>query len=134
MLPVLSRMASVTGLGEVTATVWLQTLVLPHGSVASQVRVRNCGSVPLVTVARTLSVTLVPLHASKAAGKSKLHGQAELTVLLAAHVSAGGMVSATVTVWLQELLLPAASTAIQVRVMTCGQRPLVTVATMLIGT
>src|SRR6266850_2736160 len=42
-------------------------------------------------------------------------------------VKVGGVVSTTVTVWLQVLLWPHGSMACQVRVMACGQRPLVTV-------
>jgi hypothetical protein len=39
----------------------------------------------------------------------------------------GGVVSTTVTVWLQEAVVPQESLAIQVLVITCGQEPLVTV-------
>jgi hypothetical protein len=39
----------------------------------------------------------------------------------------GGTQDSTVTVWLQELLLPQVSVTTQVRVMTLGQTPLVTV-------
>ena len=37
----------------------------------------------------------------------------------------GGLVSTTVTVWLQDALRPQAFVACQVRVMICGQTPLV---------
>ena len=39
----------------------------------------------------------------------------------------GGVVSTTVTVWLQEAVVPQESFAIQVLVITCGQEPLVVV-------
>jgi hypothetical protein len=42
----------------------------------------------------------------------------------------GGVVSTTVTVWLQVLVLLQQSMACHVRVMTCGQAPLVTVLKM----
>ena len=46
----------------------------------------------------------------------------------------GGVVSTTVTVWLQVLVLLQQSTACHVRVMTCGQAPLVTVLRMVVWT
>jgi hypothetical protein len=51
-----------------------------------------------------------------------------------AQVRVGGWVLNTVTVWLQVLLLPQASAKSQVRVMICGQRPLVSVLRMVAGT
>src|ERR1017187_3144393 len=83
----------------------------------------------LVTVFSTMIVRLVQ-QASLAAGGSKLHAWPLLTVLLLAHVSTGGLVFTTVTVWLHLLLLPQASVNSQVRVMTHGQGALlVTVLT-----
>src|SRR5947207_2655457 len=67
-------------------------------------------------------------QASAAVGKSKVQGVPQMTVLLVEQVMSGGVVSTTVIVWLQELVLPGQQPeAIQVRVMRCGQKPLVTV-------
>src|ERR1039458_6409370 len=46
-------------------------------------------------------VTLVPQQASVAVGGSKSHAEPELTVLPLAQMISGGVVSTTVTVWLQ---------------------------------
>jgi len=118
---------STGGVMSRTVTTWLQLLLLPHASTARHVRVINCGHEPLVTVLRTLTVTLVPPHVSEAPGASKLQTLAHSTVLLVAQVSTGRVMSRTVTTWLQLLLLPHASTARQVRVINCGHVPLVTV-------
>jgi len=115
------------GVVSTTVTVWLQVAVLLQASVAIQVRVMTCGHTPLVTVLRTVSVTFVPLQLSLAVGASNVQAVPQLTVLLVAQVRTGGVVSTTVTVWLQVVLLVHASMAIQVRVMTCGHTPLVTV-------
>src|SRR5258707_10420316 len=53
------------------------------------------------------------------------------TMLVGQTVIFGRLVSTTVTVWLQVFVLPEQSAASQVRVMTCGQIPLVTVPKML---
>src|SRR6267378_568197 len=54
---------------------------------------------------------------SVAVGASKVQGAPCSTVLLVLlHVMTGAVVSTTVTLWLQELLLPQASVACQVRV------------------
>src|SRR2546430_13646924 len=74
-----------------------------------------------------MMATLVSLQASKAVGGSKLQGSPQGTVLFVAQVSAGGVVSTTVTVWLHVLVLPQASVASHVRVMSGGQTPLVAV-------
>ena len=71
--------------------------------------------------------TLVPLQLSLAVGKSKFQLDPHSTDLLLAQVSIGGTVSAKVTDWLHILVFPHASVASQVRVMTCGQTPFVTV-------
>jgi hypothetical protein len=114
------------GLVFSTVTTWLQVALLLQQSVASQVRMMTCGQTPLVTVSITVIVTLLQ-HASKAVGASKLHAVPHSTVLLVAHISTGGLVFSTVTVWLQVALLPQASVISQVWVMICGQTPLVTV-------
>src|ERR1039457_2291956 len=108
-----------------TVTVWLQVLVLPQASVASQVWMITCGQTPLVMVLTTVIATFVPLQASEAVGASKLHAVPHFTVLLFAHASTGGLVLTTVTTWLQVLLLPHVSVICQVRVMTCGQTVMV---------
>ena len=64
---------------------------------------------------------------SVAIGGSNVHGVPHWTVLFVAQVSVGGVVSTTVTIWLQKLLLLQQSVASHVRMTNCGQRPLVTV-------
>src|SRR5438552_2373737 len=97
--PLLVRaMATTTGPGSNSVTVWLQVLVLPQASVASHVRVISFGSVPLVTVLRVLTETIAPLQASRPAGGSKLQGVPQMTILLLAQVSTGGLVFCTATV------------------------------------
>src|SRR5712692_5638222 len=102
-----------------TVTFWLQELLLPQASVACQVRVASkvlpqC-PVTLVTVLRIVIVALPLL--SVAVGASKVQAVPCSTVLLVLlHVMTGAVVSTTVTFWLQELLLPQASVACQVRV------------------
>jgi hypothetical protein len=66
-------------------------------------------------------------QASVAIGGSNVHGVPHSTVLSGEQVNTGGVVSMLVTVWLQILLFPQQSYATQVRVMICGQTPLVTV-------
>src|ERR1039457_6135519 len=109
------------GMVSTTVTVWLPVALLLQRSVACQVRVMSCGQRPLLTVLRTVIVTLLPLQASTAVGRSKLHVEPHCTVLLLAQVITGGVVSTTVTVWLQVALLLQRSVACQVRVMSCGQ-------------
>src|SRR5258707_3508550 len=70
-------------------------------------------------------MVLVPLL-SVAVGASKVQAAPCSTVLLVLlHVMTGAVVSTTVTFWLQELLLPQASVACQVRVASkvLPQRP-----------
>jgi len=105
-----------------TVTVWLQVELLVQGSVACQVRVMSSEQpVPLVTVFRMETVTLVPLQASNALGSSKVQAEPHSTVLLVAQVMFGGVVSATVTTWLQVALLELQSVACQVCVTTIEQ-------------
>jgi hypothetical protein len=113
------------GVVSTTVTVWLQVLVLPQASMASQFRVMACGQTPLVTVLATMITTFEPLQASVTIGASKLHAVPHCTVLLLAQFSTGGFVLTTVTVWLQVLLLPHASVNSQVRVIVCGQTAMV---------
>jgi hypothetical protein len=108
----------VGGVLSTVVTVWLQLAVLPQASVACQVRVAvkvppQCPAV-LVTLPTMLIVTLPQV--SLAVGASKLQAVAHSAVLSAAQAIVGGVVSFTVTVWLQVLLLPQVSLALQVRV------------------
>src|SRR6266853_324833 len=102
-----------------TVTFWLQELLLPQASVACQIRVASKvlpqWPMRLVTVLRIVIVALPLL--SVAVGASKVHAAPCSTVLLVLlHVMTGEVVSTTVTFWLQELLLPQASVACQIRV------------------
>src|SRR6266404_9553767 len=63
-----------------------------------------------------MMMRLVPQASPGAVGGSKLQAVPHSTVLLVAQVIVGGVVSRTVTVWLQVLLLPHGSIAAQVRV------------------
>ncbi len=105
------------GVLSTTVTPWLHVLLLPQMSTACHVRVMSCGQVPFVTVLRTLTLTLVPLQVSKAAGGSNVQAVPHSTVLLLAQVKTGGVVSTTFTVWLHVLVLPHKSVASQVCVM-----------------
>ncbi len=117
-----------------TVTVCVQVATLLQQSVACQVLVTTSGQNPLVCVLRIVRVTFVPQQASKAAGGSNVHVLPHCTVLLLAQVKIGGVVSTTVTVWLQVLVLPHESVASHVCVMTCGQVPFVTVLNTVIVT
>src|SRR6266567_2059484 len=94
-------------------------VTVPLLSVACQVRVASkvlpqCPTT-LVTVLRIVIVALPLL--SVAVGASKVQAVPCSTVLFVLlHVMTGAVVSTTVTFWLQELLLPQASVACQVRV------------------
>src|SRR5579885_3000725 len=79
--------------------------------------------VALVVVLVTTIVTLAPLHASVAVGASKLQVVPHSTVLLAAQLSTGGVVSMTVTAWPHTMWPPQASVASQVLVMTVPTEP-----------
>ena len=90
--------------GEVlstTITVWLQSLLFPHASVARHVQVAVKVSPHTLLVIKLTSViaTLVPSAASLAVGGSKLHAVPASTVWLVAQIIVGGVVSITVTVW-----------------------------------
>src|SRR6266403_599970 len=118
------------------AMVWLQVLVLPHWSVATQVRVATkvLPQVRLVTVLRML-IEAVP-QVSLAVGVSKVRLPApHALVLLPEQEMLGAPVSTVAMVWLQVLVLPHWSVATQVRVATkvLPQVRLVTVLRMLIA-
>src|SRR4030081_3494814 len=89
--------------------------------------------VALVTVATMAMIGAGP-HPSVELGRSNVQAVPHSIVLGPAHVIAGGVVSTTVTIWLQVLLLPQASVALQVRVAVkvFPQPAFVTVPTMAI--
>ena len=89
----------------------------------------------LVIVPTSVMVTLVPQQASTPLGRSKPQLLPHGTLLFVAHVMAGGVVSTTVTVWVQVALLEQVSVACQLRVSTSEQAvPLVVVLrTVMVG-
>src|SRR5256885_126870 len=89
------------GMVSTTVTVWLHDALLEQQSVARQVRVTaREQAVPLVIVPSSTMFTLVPQQTSDAEGTSKLQLEPHFTVLLLEHGMTGGVLSATVTVWL----------------------------------
>src|ERR1041384_3850452 len=119
---------STGGVESTMATVWVQIALMPHRSVALQARATNFGQLPLVIVLTTVMVTLVPDQSSNATGGVKLHAEPHCTPKSVQN-SCGGVVSTTVTCRVQVFVLPQASNAPQVMVMTCGQTPLVVAPT-----
>src|SRR5947199_2120487 len=116
----LGTQVMVGGVWSSIVTFWLQLAVLPQASVARQVRVASkvlpqC-PVRLVTVLRTVMVTLPQV--SVAVGASKDQALVHSTILFGTQVMVGGVVSSTVTVWLQSAVLPQASVARHVRVVS----------------
>ena len=94
-------------MGLPLAIVWLQVLVWPHWSVASQVRVatKPFPQARLVTVLRTL-IEAVPQE-SLAVGSSKVTlPTPAVFVLLAEQEMIGEVVSIVAMVWLHVLVLP----------------------------
>src|SRR5260221_10463107 len=87
----------------------------------------NFGHVPLVTVLSAVTVTLVPLQASKAVGGVKVQGESHGKPTGEGQLIVGGVLSITATLWLHVLVFPHGSVTTQVRVITLGQIPLVTV-------
>src|SRR5947199_272663 len=63
-----------------------------------------------------MTMWFVPQPSAGADGGSNVHAVPHSTVLFVAHVIVGGVVSTTVTVWLQVFVLLHASIAAQVRV------------------
>ena len=117
----------VGGVVSTTVTVWLQVFELPQGSVATQVRVMICGQVPLVSVLRIVMAALTPLQTSLALGESKLQAVPHSTVLPAAQVRTGGVVSTAVTVCVQVKVSAQRLVISQMRVKICGHSPFVVV-------
>jgi len=85
----------------------------------------------IVTLLRTVMVTLLPQQASKAVGVSKVHPEPHSTVLGPAQVTTGGFVSMMLTVSVQKAAFEQQSTAFQFKVMIWlhGTIPLVTALT-----
>src|SRR5215510_6928766 len=108
-------------LGAVLSTlaiVSLHTLVLPHGSVATQVRVAtNVFPHPRLVTVLNIVIVAVP-HRLLTVGVSKLMAAPHSLVLFPAHTIVGTLVSMVAIVWLQILVLPQASVTTQVRVAT----------------
>ena len=101
-----------------TVIVWRQVERLLQTSVASQVRV-TANPMPdrtVVSVPRTRILTLVPSQRSDATGMSKVQAARQSTGRSGGHKSNGGVVSTTVIVCEQALLLEQESVACQVRV------------------
>src|SRR6266581_8182988 len=103
-----------------TVMVWMQLLLLPQASVAVQVRAMTLVP-PQLVMTESPKLRLTALQPSCAVATP-----VKLVLVLAGHSSTtfvgqvitGGVVSSTVIVWTQLLLLPQASVADQVRAMT----------------
>lgn len=92
----------VGGVVSTTVTVCEQGLLLVQQSVARHVRVMIWGQLGLlVIVLMTVIVTFVPQQASTAVGWPKVQALPHSTILLLAQVMTGGVVSTTVTFWVQ---------------------------------
>ena len=109
-----------------TVTVFVQKLLLPQQSVAFHVRLMTCRQEldPLFVTVFTVTGTMLLQQLSETLGGSNDQVWPHCTVLSGAQVIVGGVVSRTVMVWLQVLVLPQQSRANQVRVITIGQLPL----------
>jgi hypothetical protein len=108
-----------------TVITWLRFVLLPQVSVAVHVRVMILVQ-PSVFVAVTTLGVITPAHRSVNTGAENTGAVGHSIVAFApcAVVTAGRVVSTTVTTWLQVLLLPQASLISQVPVITNGQGPL----------
>src|SRR5207245_539774 len=87
-------------------------------SVALQVRMATnvLPQVAFVTVLVIWMVILVPSQMSVAVGSVNVHGVPHSIVKFVEHAISGGVVSTTVTAWLQLATLPQSSIVLQVRV------------------
>src|SRR5437667_311149 len=106
-------MPTVGGVVSTTCTVWLQSAVLPLGSVARQVRVavKVLPQPALVTVLRIAKVG-VPQLSLITVGVSKVQAVPSSTVLLTLQEMEGGWVSLTITSCAQVAMLPCESVAV----------------------
>jgi len=98
-----------------TVMVALQVLVLPQSSVARKIRVWTTGQLPLGVVLTTTTSTLWS-QASDAVAVPQEGVAGQSMVVLAGHVIDGAVISRTVMVALQVLVLPQSSVALQIRV------------------
>jgi len=107
---------------SVTVIVWVQVPALLQLSVAVHVRVMTDALAQVPAATLSLAETAgAPSQLSVAAALPVLTGAVEashVTVTLAGQVMTGAVASTTRIVWPQLLLLPQASFAVQVRVMT----------------
>jgi len=90
----------------------LQVSVARHVRVAANVFPQS----ELVTVSTITRVTFAGSHISNAVGTSKFQGVPHSTIRFVPQLSNGGVVSTTVMVWLQEVVLLQLSVACHVRV------------------
>src|SRR6266446_2394820 len=103
---------------SITVTVWLHWALLPQGSVACQVRFA-LKELPQPALVRVLTTVIVALpQESVAVGASKVQAAPSSTVLLLLQLMIGAVPPTTVTVWLHCALLPQASVAFQIRVVS----------------
>src|SRR6185436_12853809 len=112
------------GVVSTIVTVWLQVLVLPQQSLASQVRVTTCGQIPVFVTVSTTAITFVQ-QLSLTVGASNVQFEPHSTVLFVAHVIVGGVLSTTETTCVQVAVIPRQSVRTKAREMFCGQVPLV---------
>jgi hypothetical protein len=101
---------------------------LPQSSVALQILVFTTGQLPLGVVLTTTTST-VWSQASLAVALPHTGVAGQSIVVLAGQVIDGAVISRTVIVALQVLVLPQSSVALQIRVFTVGQLPLGVVLT-----
>src|SRR4051812_23154032 len=97
----------VGGVRSTTVTIWLQVVLLPQRSLTLQVRIAR-KVLPhnrLVVVLTIRIVTFVPSQESLAVGGVNSHGVPQSKVRLPAQLKLGGVVSTTVTIWLQTAIL-----------------------------
>src|SRR5436190_9427639 len=116
-----------------TVMVALQVEVFRQSSVALQVRVYTTGQVPLLVVLTTVTSTLWS-QASEAVAAPHEGVAGQSIVWLEGQVMAGAVMSRTVMVALQVDVLRQSSVALQVRVYTPGQVPLLVVLTTVTST
>jgi hypothetical protein len=112
-----------------TVMVWTQLLLLPQSSMAVHVRVivYSCGHPPAAVTSAYVGVTELS-QLSVAVALPVLAGSVlavHSIVTFIGQVIAGAVLSSTVMVWTQLLLLPQSSIAVQVRVIvySCGHPP-----------
>src|SRR5262245_56207267 len=116
---------SITGsVVSLTLMTWAAVLVLPQSSVAVQVRVWAAGQVPVLTSSTNVRVTLAS-QLSVAVAWAKL-GVAGHSIVVGPGSGSitGSVVSSTLMVCVAGLVLPQSWVAVQVRVSTTGQVPL----------